>query len=373
MSFGSLLRRRSMVASLGAYLAVHSIGRTSECWAASKTSETAKRKAYAAKASASPKAALRSKLQDSADEPSEPPEEREPGAAVVPEPQQPAEDSPQAKARPLYEAGARAFADGRNAEAIVFFRRAAQVLPSPQFTYNIGLAFQDMGDPGNAIFHFLSYLQQQPNSERRKDVLQRIELLEQQLAASGIQHLAVSTTPAGALLFVDQVAQGVTPYSGQFSPGSHDLLLQLKGYQQRATTVHLQPDHAFEVRLTLQPEALPRLDTAPTIRPLTWSFLAVGVGSLAAGVIFEVARSNARSHSRESSSTAPAARFAGEADAHQIASLSLLGFGSAMLIAGGVIALDDLAVQPSDNSSTALNFQLPCGNQFCGASATGRF
>lgn len=280
---------------------------------------------------------------------------------------------PEARARTLYEAGARAFSERRNAAAIVYFQRAVRILPNPKLTYNIGLAYEDMGDPGNAIFQYLSYLRQQPHSELRQEVLQRIERLEQQLAVSGVQQLSVSTSPPGAILKVNGIAEGITPYSGQFQPGSHSLSLQLPGHESQTTTVHLQPDHAFEVRLKMLRHAPISQQSQLSIRPLTWSLLAIGAGSLAGGIGFEIARSNAARDETAARTTTGSARASGAANAHQMASLSLLGFGSALMLAGGLLMLQDLLPPSLAEQTQALNFQLPCGHRFCGLSAGGQF
>ena len=52
-------------------------------------------------------------------------------------------DADAERAKQLYGLGAEAFTARRNAEAITYFRRAAELVPSAKLTYNIGLAYEE--------------------------------------------------------------------------------------------------------------------------------------------------------------------------------------------------------------------------------------
>ncbi len=60
----------------------------------------------------------------------------------------------------------------RNADAIGYFRRAAELVPSAKLTYNIGLAYEEMGDAGRALAEYHSYLEHEAESDpaRRDEV-----------------------------------------------------------------------------------------------------------------------------------------------------------------------------------------------------------
>src|SRR5690606_37290111 len=125
---------------------------------------------------------------------SAPPTEATPTADTPPSP----DDAERAKR--LYASGAEAFAAQRNADAIGYFRRAAQLVPSPKLTYNIGLAYEEMGDAARALAEYRTYLEQEEEHDpaRRDEVKARIAHLEQRLAETGVQQLRVKSAPDGA-------------------------------------------------------------------------------------------------------------------------------------------------------------------------------
>ncbi|HTV24473.1 MAG TPA: hypothetical protein VMG12_37540, partial [Polyangiaceae bacterium] len=101
-------------------------------------------------------------------------------AATQPSPAPtPTSDAPDAdaeRAKQLYASGAEAFAAQRNADAIRYFRRAAELVPSAKLTYNVGLAYEEMGDAGRALAEYRNYLEQdgESDTERRDEVRGRI-------------------------------------------------------------------------------------------------------------------------------------------------------------------------------------------------------
>lgn len=292
------------------------------------------------------------------------------------------------QARQLYTLGAEAFGAQRNADAIGYFRRAAEFVPNPKLSYNIALAYEEMGDTGRALAEYRAYLRNGAALELRAAVLLRARELEQKLVASGVQQLSVLSEPAGASVNVGGRLLGVTPWSGELPPGVQHIMLELAGHEPRSADVVLSVDRAAEVRL-----ALPVITPPPAhdgergafsrIEPLTWSFLGVGLGALGGGIAFEVSR--AASSDRAGSAAAPldAAEARGAADAKQMASLLLFGFGTAFLIGGGVLMTLDLSHAPAARpgseaprapaSGAQAHLVIPCSPGFCGLAAEGRF
>jgi hypothetical protein len=200
-----------------------------------------------------------------------------------------------------------------------------------------------------------------------------------------VQQLSVSSSPAGATVRVDDQILGVTPWSGELVPGRHRVTLELARHEGRSTDVELPADRATELRLELseEPERLPE-KPAPAawrrITPLAWSFLGVGVGALSGGIAFELSRAKSSERAGRASSSTEAAEARGAADAKQMASLTLLGFGSAFLIGGGILMALDLRDSASDpgagdgeNRERTARIGLPCVPGFCGVMAQGSF
>lgn len=279
------------------------------------------------------------------------------------------------RAKRLYALGAEAFAAQRNADAIRYFRRAAELVPSPKLTYNIGLAYEEMGDAGRALSEYRAYLEQEGEREptRREEVLARIVQLERRLADTGVQQLRVTSEPSGATLRVAGRALGVTPWTGELTPGQHVVELELPGHAPRRTVVTLAPDHSAELALSLSPA--PQRDVVAAfggwsnVSPLTWTFLGVGAAALGGGVAFELSRASSSDAAARASDEMTAAEARGAADAKQMASLLFFGFGAGFSIAGSVL----LALDLSESNEAPSHAALGCMPGFCGVAARGRF
>lgn len=308
-----------------------------------------------------------------------------PPAATTDTPMPSAGDAERAKR--YYELGAEAFAAQRNADAIRYFGLAAQIVPSSKLRYNIALAYEEMGDTGRALAEYRAYLRQEAGAEQQSEVQGRVRELEARLAALGVQQLSVSSAPPGATVIVDERAVGITPWSGELVPGRHRVMLELARHQGQSAEIELPAGQSTELRLELSAEPDPPKEKPPLagwkrITPLTWSFLGVGVGALSGGVAFELSRAQSSERAGRSSSSLGSAQAQGAADAKQMASLTLLGFGSAFLIGGGILlALDlganstELADADSDEKprSPSARIGVPCVPGFCGVTARGHF
>jgi tetratricopeptide (TPR) repeat protein len=301
-----------------------------------------------------------------------PADERTPGATGGPSP----EDAERAKQ--LYASGAEAFAAQRNADAIRYFRRAAELVPSAKLTYNIGLAYEEMGDSGRALAEYRSYLTQEreADSARLEDVRARIAKLERRLAETGVQQLLVTSDPPGATVRIGGRALGVTPWTGELAPGHHQVALELAGHTPRHADVTLSAERSTELALALAP-APPEVASDPNEpggsrwSPLAWTFLGVGAGSLAAGVAFELSRAGSSRDADRASDPVDAAEARGAADAKQTASVLLLGAGAGLSIAGAVLLILDRSEPSPPRARAALD--AACTPEFCGVLTRGRF
>lgn len=77
-------------------------------------------------------------------------------------------------------------------------------------------------------------------------------------AAPATGGMSVSSTPAGANVYVDNSFRGVTPLTmNDISTGSHTLLIQLAGYQDYVSTVQVNKGATSTVAAALSPAATP--------------------------------------------------------------------------------------------------------------------
>lgn len=248
-----------------------------------------------------------------------------------------------ARARRLFERAATAFAEKRNMAAIYLFRQAAELMPDARFSYNLGLAYEEMGHTGEALAAYREYLRDTQDGPESSDVGGRVKALEKQLAAVGLQQLSVQTEPPEAVVYVDGVARGVSPLRLEIPPGTHELRIHKPLFEEQRVWVELSPDHASNVRQTLvaEPPEASETKPGPSIQPLTWALLGVGAAGLVGGVSFEMSRASLAKRAGDTDNGERAASLRGEARGKKTASLSLLGFGSGLLVAGGVLALSD--------------------------------
>ncbi len=285
------------------------------------------------------------------------------------------------QAKQLYALGAEAFAAQRHADAIRYFRRAAELVPNAKLTYNIALAYEEMGDTGRALAEYRAYLRNESEVARTaalaEQVAARVAELEARLASSGVQQLSVLTDPSGATLEVSGRVIGVTPWSGEFTPGLHAITLELPGHQPYHADAAVSLEHASDLRVALSPEPEPPPPPPPTrssggVQPITWGFLGVGTAALAGGVAFELSRKSSSDEAGRAGTPVDAAEARGAADAKQMASLTLLGFGTGFSIGGGILLALDLSRDP-DIESKPTQLGVPCAPEFCGITASGNF
>ncbi|HEU4577841.1 MAG TPA: PEGA domain-containing protein [Polyangiaceae bacterium] len=311
--------------------------------------------------------------------------------ASAPEPPPPAERAPAPaepppsdlteQAKQLYLLGAEAFTAQRNADAIYYFRQAQRLVPSAKLTYNIALAYDEMGDTGNALREYRAFLTKDPGSVHREEASARVAKLEADLAQLGVQQLRVVSDPPGALLRVDAELVGVTPWVGELPPGQHELQLEHAGRQTLSSRVTLSALQASDVQLTLSPLPAPPPEQPSglsRIQPLSWAFLGVGVATLAGGIGFELSRAASSERAGQGGSAESVARAQGAAAAKQMASLLLLGAGGAFVVGGGVMIVLDLkrgadTTSPGGDIVSDARLRLPCAREFCGFVTEARF
>jgi len=94
-----------------------------------------------------------------------------------------AQKDPRADAKVHYENGKKLFDQGSYEKAIDEFRTADSLAPSGVNDFNIALCFESLGQPGEAIRYYRSYLVRIPDAKNKADVEATIDRLEAQAAA----------------------------------------------------------------------------------------------------------------------------------------------------------------------------------------------
>ena len=89
-----------------------------------------------------------------------------------------ADDLATRNAKRYYEQGEKLFALGKFDEALEAYQNAFDAKPLPDFLYNIGQCYRNLGDLEQAIFSFKKYLNLSPNAPDRDKVEKLIADLE---------------------------------------------------------------------------------------------------------------------------------------------------------------------------------------------------
>jgi tetratricopeptide (TPR) repeat protein len=171
------------------------------------------------------------------------------------------------QARVRFEQGLSAYQDGRYRAAVEHFKEADRLAPSARLSFNIALAYERMSDAPNALAAYRDYLRRAPEAENGAATSVRIAELELALQRSGVQQVSVITTPPGATVRIDDVSRGVSPWTGELSPGEHRLELQAPGYKDAAHMFELPERHAIDLLYDLESPA-PAPAAVPASRPV---------------------------------------------------------------------------------------------------------
>ena len=241
----------------------------------------------------------------------------ESASANLDEPEAVAKD----RARLLFEKGANAYRDGHFYDAVDIFLETNRLYPDPKLSFNVGRAFEGLGNQPGALRYYREYLRRMPDAPDRKEVTSHVEQLELSLSQKGLQQLTVISMPEGATLKLDGQAVGITPWTGESFAGRHRVLLEAAQYQSSERVIdidlHRAQDFTFELSPTPKPAPtrLPApLQDEPKIGVLTLSTLASGLALLGTALVAQAASGDSRGASRS------AAFFAGGG-----AGVSLLG------------------------------------------------
>jgi hypothetical protein len=279
------------------------------------------------------------------------------------------------QAKASYDQGVAAYNAGRFAEAVELFLAADRTVPSAALSFNVARAYEQLKETALALRFYRDYQRREvgpPNANTEAATL-RIAALERVLMESGVQQVTVVSAPTGASLSIDGKVLGVTPWTGELTPGAHRLSLTSTGYEVTLRQFELPAAHALELRVPLAPRvvvpsaspAAPPLRTgsaAPASESAQakgfgpWPFVALGAGGvalLAAGGL-ELSRRSAESDGE--TPELPQIAYKDRLDAvhaRATAARVLVAVGGALSVTGGVLFFLDPARRQKQRQSAA--------------------
>lgn len=299
-----------------------------------------------------------------------------------------ADDDSAAQTR--FKSAAQAYREARYKEAIDLFLEANRLEPHPELIFNVGQAYEKLGDVPNALRSLRDYLRLAPTAKDRPTVELSIKNLEQRLREKGIQQVSVFSAPAGATVTVDGRAVGATPWTGELAPGRHIVVLKHPGYPDAAKEFVLTSDRSMDLDIALgipgasaavrtasidaaAKDAVPPPVEGPTVRPWTWAALGVGVVGLGASVGFEIARRSAESTAQSDPTQIGYKSALDTMSGRQTAARVFAVVGAVGGAVGVTLLVLDLTRRPQSSAKPSAKVGLRCGATGCGFSTSGSF
>lgn len=315
------------------------------------------------------------------------------------------EEGKRAEGKARYERGVEAYSAGRYKDAIDLFLQADALAPSAALSFNIARAYEKISDDASTLQWYRDFRRRAPDAKNGPEVDEHIHQLEVVLAKKGVQQLTVLSTPFGATVVVDEQPVGVTPYTGQLPPGTHKVVLSLRGYADSEHKVELPADRAQDLSVPLVPArerpatpgaeepaaagkavettpgATPAQDhAAPGRRFGVWPYVSLGAGALALGgaLGFELARRSAENAAKnDDTQIGYKDQLEKEQNRQQTARI-FAAVGGVLVVAGGTLLVLDLT-RPSGPSAQASHqkqqarFGVACLPGSCAFDLRGQF
>lgn len=212
--------------------------------------------------------------------------------------------------RSLFTQGETLYQQGEYGAAILFFRAADAVRPTPEVAFDLAKCHEKLNDSAFATLYYRLYLRRSPNAKDALDVAEKVGTALSHAESEGRGFLELFST-GGADLVVNQrkfpegpvalfLPPGEYEVNAQFPSGSKTFQAQIR--TGKTSTVHFEP--MPPPLLSADGTELAAFDTdeanslsaKPKTKPLRYvSYLTAGVGvvSLGVGTVFGVMASGA--------------------------------------------------------------------------------
>ena len=197
--------------------------------------------------------------------------------------------------------------DGRDAEALAEFQRAAKIEESPRITAQIALAEQALGIWLDAHRDLLAALEHSDDSWIRKNQLTLDKSRE--IIESNLGRVEVWGSPSGAAVALDDKSIGKLPLASTWlAPTDATLRVSAAGYEDYVRLLNVNADSRIREHVDLRPlplhaAAAAPAEAAPAVTPMEsrseapvpvqpahvsfyqrwWFWTAIGAGVIAAG------------------------------------------------------------------------------------------
>ncbi len=198
----------------------------------------------------------------------------------------------------LISTGKAAYNEGRFADALESFRSAHEMYPHPDIVYRMALCHERLGEDQQAVRYYKEFLAAVPDAPERPRIEKTIELIESRISKSEIR---VVTDPEGAVVYIDDVANGAagyTPTELPVKPGNYRVIVKKDGFESVEELVEVGSGQSVALRYQLKSVVGGSKvsgpgtdggvkDSAGSSFDPTWVILmSVGIASLTAAALF---------------------------------------------------------------------------------------
>jgi tetratricopeptide (TPR) repeat protein len=188
-----------------------------------------------------------------------------------------------ANAQQLYELGLDYFENREWLKAAQAFELALASDENATLAHNTGRSYEYAGNLDKAHRYYLLALKLAPNDglkDRFERNIERLENLRGQMTSNETMAslLEISSQPSGAIVRLDGVALGQTPFQQAAAPGTYAVSVELEGYTTKTQSISLEPGREVVLNMELEPEG----------RVWTWISLSTSIAFAAGGVTLGV-------------------------------------------------------------------------------------
>ncbi len=263
-------------------------------------------------------------------------------------------------ARELFLRGQAAYERGDYEDAVEAWEAGYALDPRPLLQYNLGQAYERLGELPKAVGAFETYLENaDPNDPNQQRARAQLAAIRERLGRTSI---VVTGGPEGATILVDGEDRGRTPRPDPIAvePGSHQVEIVLEGYRPFEAMVSVAAGRSVDVEAVLEEDT--GAEGVPLVPIILWG--AGGAAVIAGAILGGVALGKANGADTSDGPDADSAR--GLALGADIA----IGVG---VLAAGAGLLVYLLSGDDDGEGDEVAISPAVGPGFAGAMARGSF
>ena len=186
----------------------------------------------------------------------------------------------------LIDEGQDAYRRGDLRQALRRFNEVYRLFPHPNINFRVARIYDELDARELALQHYYQFLEfSPPDDPDREEIAARVAEIEAELSAepTGVR---VETFPIGARIYVDDretVSVGETPQDVHLPAGTHQIIVDKEGYEEKRTDVEVVEERMGLIQLRLQEERFDGEDRSDDESSGSGQWMPVAAAGLAGG------------------------------------------------------------------------------------------